>query len=567
MSTTIPNQYAAREVRAAFRIGTATIPVNQITLTHTIDELPYASVSVQLDNEGDIDPVVKRFGSVAMNLDKFNALTKATQEKILNGYKVEPDTELIIRDGEFKETGDGHELLLKGFLGRPEFRIREGDVFLSYSLVHAKAVMQALNTRIYGAQEHYTFTVPRSFFDLDTEGGRVIKANSVADRIRIMLNGMVDRATSAFLPNLNDPSQYDGLPIHNLNRTVLPKVIDFLQLSSKTTEIADIGEPNFVNDNLLWTLWNTLLDSPNFFQAIAEFNAEFMFQMNADYEGSAWMEWSQVNTDSGEREIRVPIQNVVFSMANIFQLPILQVIIQANAMDLYAFTGNIGMNEGEQPLKPVPMDSGLPLQNAIVATGDVAVQLTGLTRWPPVVPRNAIGALYFISPPSWLNPELVTYGTSANLQKLALDPGTRLTNWITATLALKDEMTGAAATRNRVMTYMAKQQFKKLYLEGTTAQITIPLNLRVRPGYTYLVASVTGETLFTGYLVNVVHEVQMSQEGGATATSSLSFSHIKAPGVVINSLEDPPKFITAKMALPSAFTGDAVISSAVNQIA
>jgi hypothetical protein len=502
----------------------------------------------------------RRFGAVAMNLDKFNALTRATQEKILNAYRVDPDTQLVVRDGEYKEPGDGHELLLKGFLGQPEFRIREGDVFLNYSLVHAKAVLQAFNTRIYGAQELYTFTVPRHFFDLHAAGERVINASSVADRIRVIIDGMLTHYTP--LPNLVDPTKYDAFPIHNLNLTVVDKVREFLNISSITTEIQDISEPNFKNDNLLWTIWNTLLESANFFQAIAAFNQEFMFQMNADYEGSVWLEWSQVNTDIGDREISVPLQNVTFTMANIFQLPILQVLVQANGLDLYGLSGDLGVFQGQLGPQPIPMDFGKIIQAAVVPSGDTGTQMTSLARWPLAIPRNAIGTIYLLAPPLWLNPELTTVDMVAALSALGSKKG-QLQATIDNALSLKSQMHGDAKTRDQVMTYMAKQQFKKLFLEGTTGQITIPLNLRVRPGYHYLVSSVTGETLFTGYLVNATHDVQISSAGGAAATTSLSFTHIKAPGATINALEDPPKFVTARLAPPSRpFVGDANVSAA-----
>ncbi len=544
-----PGQLAAQTVKAEFQIGLARIPINQINITHTIDELPHATVSVQLDNVGSLDAATRRFGAVAMNLDKFNALTRATQEKILNDYRVDPDTQLVVQDGEYdsKKPNDGHELRLKGFLGKPEFRIREGDVFLNYSLVHAKAVMQAFNTRIYGAQDLYTFTVPRTFFDFDSASKRIIEASSVADRIRVVIEGMIRHYSP--LPNLVDPTKYDALPIHNLNLTVVDKIREFLNLSSITTEIQNISEPNFQNDNILWTIWNTLLDSANFFQAIANFNAEFMFQMNADYEGSAWLEWSQVNTDIGKREISVPLQNVTFSMANIFQLPILQVLVQANGLDLYGLTGDVGVFQGEIGPQPIELDSGQVIHHAIVTTGDTGTQMTSLARWPLAVPRNAIGVIYLLAPPRWLNPELTTFDLAAALSKLGDKKG-HLQATIDAALSLKAEMHGAAKTRDQVMTYMAKQQFKKLYLETTTGQITIPLNLRVRPGYHYLVSSVTGETLFTGYLVSVSHDVMITSDSGAAATTSLGFTHIKAPGAVINALQDPPKFVTATLTVP-----------------
>lgn len=548
------DKYKAREIQAAFQIGDAQIPINHISLNHSVDELPFAEVSVQLDNKGSLDDVTKRLGGVGIDIAKFSKLSQVTQEKILNDFRINPDTQLAIKDG---EDPNDPGILMKGFLGRPQFRVREGDLNLSFTIVHAKSVFQAFNTRIYSAQQKYTFELPNGFFEFDTAAKQVRQEHSIAARIKVILEGLMKGA--AFLPDLVNPSRYDALPLHHLNLLVKDKVLKFLTDSIITTQIDGIGKPDFVQDNLTWSIFNTLVDSANFFQAIDSFCQMFFFQMNTSLGGDIWMEWQQQHTPPGKRVIVVPLQNVVFNMANVFQLPVLQALVMGQGMDSYAMSGDVSVLQGTPPPAAVKIDPGELFQSAVVASGDAGMQLTTLAKYPPVVPRNAVGIFYILAAPAWINPDLVTYDLSTTLLK-QIPEAQRAKAVLEDMKAFKAKMTGAAAVRQNVMDYMAKQAFRAMYLGETTGQITIPLNLKVRPGYPYTVKSVTGETLFTGYLKSVVHDITITADGGAAAVSTLMFTHVLAPNAVIKSLQENPTFPTAvtKFAneLPASVTAD-----------
>jgi hypothetical protein len=545
-------QYEAREIQAAFQIGNAQIPINHITLTHTIDELPYAEVSVQLDNKNATDEATRILGGVGIDITKFSKLSRVTQEKILNDFRINPDTQLAINDGEDPKSPG---ILMKGFLGRPQFRIREGDLGLSFTIVHAKSVLQAFNSGIYSAQQKYTFELPNGFFDFDAAALKVRQGDSIAARIKVIIEGLVRGA--AFLPDLTDPSKYDTFPIHTLNLLVKDKVLKCLTDSIETTEIDGIGEPDFVQDNLNWSIFNTLINAPNFFQAIDTFCKTFFFQMNTSLNGDIWLEWQQQHTPARDRVITVPLQNVVFNMSNIFQLPVLQALVMGQGMDSYALSGDVSVLQGAAPSTSTEIDGTSLYQNSIVASGDAGIQLTTLAKYPSVIPRNAVGVFYLLAAPDWLNPDKVTYDLTSKLSESDKDTP-RIKAVLEAFKKIKLTMTGAAATRQKVMNYMAKQAFRSMYLGETQGHITIPLNLKCHPGYTYQVKSVTGETLFTGYLKSVVHDIAITADGGAAALSSLTFSHVLAPGAVIRALEENPDFPTAttQLELPASSVPD-----------
>lgn len=576
MSTSVP-QYTSRQPRAAFQIGNAQIPISRLTLTHTIDELPYAQVLVQLDNANAGDSLTNRLGSVGIDINQFSILSRVTQEKILNEYNVDPDTQLIIDDG------DGNQTLMKGFLGQPQFRMRDGEVFLAFSLVHAMAVLQSMNLRIYGDQKYYGLTGLLQMFDFDDASRAVLAGFSIADRVQILINGMM-RTTNFYKTNL-DLGQYDGLPIDNLNREVLSKVTAFLSASSATTIINGIGDSGdfttgtFDNTNLLNTIFVILNESPNFLQALGPLCETFMLQMNADYQGSAWLEWNQVNTSPTvkkyslsptpttiTRTISVPLKQVSFNMANIFQVPILQAIVQGAGSDLYAFSSYFGVKQGTSAILPGRSDASAAINAGVAATGDYSLRLTASALWPQVIPRNSIGTFYMLDAPNWLNPDLVSLEESILFESVSADTDTYEVA-VDAYKRYEAKMEGAAAVRERIMQYMAKQQFRSLYLGGTTGQIAIPMNLAVKPGYTYMVKSITGEDLFTGYLVSVVHDLMVDPEGNGSATTSLAFSHITAPGAVINVLQDKISFPKASVTPAPVFVGDVVIDNSTNSIA
>ncbi len=535
------NPLAAREIKAEFRIGNVVIPISGLSFMHTIDELPYATVEVQLDNLGSQSIISKHLGTVEIDIDKFNTLSRLTQEKILNDFKVTPDTQLGITDGQ------GDSFVLKGFLGKPRFQFREGELILSYTIVHAGAALQALNTRIYAAQSLYALTAINDFFATsETEG--IQKGTSVAARIKVILQGLMKSA--CFLPNVVDPNQYDALPIDKLNRTVIDQALKFLDKSTPVTEIDGINLPDFINDNIYKLIYDTLVDSANFMQAIGYFGEAFMFQMNAEYDGSLWMEWKQQNTPAGKRIVKVPVQNLSFSMASIFQLPILQMLVQGQGMDAYALSGHIGIRQGDAPATATVVDPTQTIHAEIVNTGDAGIQLTALAKFPLAIPRNAAGLFGMIDAPEWLNPDLVTLGLANRIAAF----GTEADRMAAVTDEIKNYdnmLTGAAKARQQIMLYMAKLAFKSLYLADTIGIVTMPLNMTVRPGYTYNVLSVTGDPLFVGYLKAVTHDINIKSEAAAALTT-LEFTHVLAPGASINVLLKNPKFVTVTTTIQQA---------------
>ena len=529
------DQYRAQEVSAIFQIGEAQIPINRFVISHTIDELPVVDISVQLDNQNSTNGETRNLGSVDIDLAKITSLSRVTQEKIMNAFRVDPDTQLYIRDGE------GHELLFKGFLGKPRFQMREGDVLFNFSIVHAKAVLQGFNTRIYGIQDLYVAPLT-SIFLKSSEGKKALEGVSISERLRIIVDELITHVV--FQENLIGNSVFDSLPVHNLNLLLLEKVRDVLRLSNTTTEIDGINSAAFQDDNLLWCLYELIINQSNFFHVLEALNKMFLFQMNAEYSGDIWLEWQQQNTPPGNRVIVAPLHNVSFSMAHVYELPILQIMVQGSGNQYYTLHSEFSAQQGQAPNVPMTTDATYRISNAVQDFRDVGVQLTALVKYPPSIPRNAVGTIYILEAPKWINVDMLSTGIISKIEQIDQDKSRN--DAVVAQIETIDKtLKENEDVRQRLLTYVAKQQFKSMLLGGTTGSVTIPLNLQVRPGYPYTVTSTTGDVLFVGYLQNVTHDVNISAEGGAAALTTLNFTHITVQGAVINVLQDPPVVPTA----------------------
>ena len=67
------------------------------------------------------------------------------------------------------------------------------------------------------------------------------------------------------------------------------------------------------------------------------------------------------------------------------------------------------------------------------------------------------------------------------------------------------------------------------------ASVSCPLCLGVKVGRTYTVTDTTGKEVLVGYLKSVQHRISVIQDG-AEAMTTMTFSHVRAPGVQLSVL-------------------------------
>lgn len=527
------SQYKSRSVSVTLQIGGAKVPVSGVTLRHTIDELPYAEISLQLDNLDIKQEEIS--GSVAMDVAKFRKLALLFQEKIMNEFRVDPNVILTVED----ENNDGKFVLtFNGFLGKPEIVIQEGVMSIKVGMVHAAAALQAWNGQIYNYIEPYVMPGKADAFGsgASPEAQAAGTSSSISMRVLALVEYMM-RAVE-IMPNIDD-KEFDMMPIHLLNQKSLKIVNQVLRASAGETEINGVGDTDFDDNNLNEVLFEIVRNSPNFWAVLQQLGQTFLFQTNADWKGNLWLEPLQsVSEGTQGRVISVPLAQIRFNVAHLFELPIQQVIVVGAGQELYVFAGNMGTNQGQPLLTPAPMPAGQYFNGRVVQDGDMWARMQGLARYPLQSDRTLVGNFYILQAPFWVNDDSILEPQLQKIQEtLQIDEG-RWANNIAAQPHLQDEFLKASKPRKKILAYMAEQLFNSLYLGATYASITVPFDLRPCVGRRYRVEDISsGEALFDGFLKEVVHNMVLASDGSSSASTDMIFTHVVVTGAKLKQLE------------------------------
>ncbi len=558
MDTT--NRLAALQVSVQVQIGNLTVPVNAVTLSHEINELPQVELSLQLDNQDAAQSQTARIGSVDINLAKFGKLEALFQEHILNDFSLDTDLQVLVRDG------DGHEVLFKGYLGKPTFQLQAGQLLMGLTGLHAMAVLQAFNGQIYQTQASYGVPMFADFFSdsasatalknttirqlvssftdhtlfaqflaltaqLKDLARQPIKNDSVAQRLRVITEGILKQFVNQ--PGFNTEEPLD-LSSHALNQAVLPRVQAFLNGSAASSIIPNISDPVFEDTALHVGLFRAITGQANFLAAITSLLPDFLFQLNAQWGSTPdspglWLEHLFTNAPTDGRLIQTAIQDVGFSMSSLLEIPLLQVIVQGLGSEYYSYMGQLSPYQQAMAPAATPVPAGATAEDFNSNTG-----LKSLARYPATVSRNAVGRYVVVQAPYWINPD------SFIVQNITMaDPPYRdpFANAIAGQQAMINRLQAQEGLRQDMLNYLAEFVFKDYYLQKTYSSVSIPLNLQVQVGRTYSVRSISGKELFTGFLHRVEHKVLVSDSGGL-ANTRLDFTHIQASGARITALEE-----------------------------
>jgi len=551
--------FAARQIKTQVQIGSVTVPVNAINMSHEINSAPYVQLSIQLDNQNAQSTQTAKIGAVDINLKTFGKLNALMQEHILNDFSLQTDLQVQVTDG------DGNTILFKGYLGKPTFSVQNGQLMLGVSGVHAMAILQAFNGNIYQMQENYAMPNFADFFSdptLATAGAaslaaafassngvlatatalndvlkslnkNPVKNDSVAQRIKVILNGVMSKfvSESNFVTASGFISQEPlNKLVDKLNRLVLPTINTFLDASTVSTVVNNISNSAFSDIPLHLLIYEVITGRANFLISVQSYLQEFMFQLNAEWSGNFWMEHLGMQQPPGSRLIKAPIQKFDFSMSSLFDIPLLQVIVQGGGAESWALTGSLGPYLKTQAKLSVNLPSG-----SSETASDAALGLRSVARYPAQVASDAVGMYFVVPAPGWVNVDELTNGTLVSVDSTG-DP------FQTAVITQKSLLSNLAnqeAARSSILGYIAEFAFKDAYLQKTSATVVIPLNVLPQVGRTYNVQSITGTPLFSAYLFRVSHDIALENSGGS-ATTRLDFSHVVPSGSVITALAGLP---------------------------
>lgn len=493
-----------KTVKVEVLINSAIVPVKSIIFNHTIDQLPTVAFATQIDN--------RQASATQIDLPLFMSYCRTNQEYLVNRFRTGFTNEEAVVKG-FKSDlairavdGDGKVLNFSGFLSAPSFEVMFGQLGLGFGGVHSMQALQNFNLNLYPMPEFYalkTITLPKG----DNES-----SNSVGTHIDAIVKSVLQQFEDEIEPtNANFKELKET---HRINKAAYNGFLqNFLSVSKRLTvmPLVDLQLPQQVANNVQARLdqeiFRILFSAPNFLLAIQQICEDFKFQMNANWNGQAWLELIKMHEDPGTREIVAPIQNIKFNVAASIEAPVSRVYVRAGKLDLYAYAPN-----------------NLSLQS----------NLRQMVAYPPITKAEqegtpsklASGVAYIVDAPSWVSDSV----TTPAIVRPVDDSNLTIADTLAKFRGLEQTFVDQAIQRQNILQWLAEYTFREHLLKYATAYVSTPLNLAVEVGKTYTVKATDGTPLFTGYLAAVSHTINV-EEKGAEATTAMSFSHVKVSGV------------------------------------
>jgi len=435
--------------------------------------------------------------------------------------------------------------------------------------------LQAFNAQIYYYMAFYAENqvvsqdVFSAYFESDT-----MKDDSITNRALAGLNGLMSTfiaqrngvnspaagvtfQTENASPSLWEPVQWN---MHVLNEMVMPAVTQVLKESAPLTEISGLTSAtksvSFSDAALHKTLFDVLTGSENMLSAINSLREPFVFQMNATWSDHLWLEHVQT-LEAPNSMIVAPVEAISFSLASMFEIPLLQVIVRGPGNNFYNGMPN-AVNSDTSPLNPqlraptsgdqeLLADQGMymlgrfPLMVPTVPISTTPLSTASASMFPvtsvatelvnelgPQAPMP--GRYIYVDAPAWissdynvLTPETTeelptTSDMTADLVKGLTDDQSRYTSMSYARLAF--------------LRYLAEAYFKDIFLNRATARVRIPLCVTPQVGRTYfLKATGQDKAIYIGYLQSVTHTINMGDQ--VVADTELVFTHVRARDAVL----------------------------------
>lgn len=536
--------FEARNPKVSVMIGDVEISVDTVTMYHTINNLPYVEFSAALDNGNAKATGVASIKGVKIDLDKIGQLGKLLQERVMNDFSVDPDVSLDITDG------DGNHKVFRGYLGNPTFQVSGSQLIMVFTALHSMASLQAFNPQIYFSSEFFAVGQDplKPFFQLN-------RFRSIAKRLQVAIDGLItsfggfrgDTAEAATatvnqtLLNRPEPLQWD---VHSLNTNpkILADLHQVLADSEKLTEIDGIELEDFNDVWLDRGMYDSITGNIHMIDVLKSTTPMFLFQMNCMWEHKLWLEHS-MTMEVPRSMIKAPIGDIAFSLASMFEIPVLQVVLQGAGSEFYVYSP-ISEDINQAPVAP---EVGAPEHQEVPDIYDQSGKT--LLRYPSqvtLVPKTSIspggiqpGTYLTVQAPAWIGPDFVKVSAEATTDENPNIDGIR--SVADYQKAQSVNFAGMAGARAKVLSYIAKYVFRDVFLRRTNATIRIPFNLAPQVGRTYFIQA-TGqvESLYIGYLQSVTHTVKI--EGNASiADTQLVFTHVRARNANLRSIDNAEK--------------------------
>lgn len=156
-------------------------------------------------------------------------------------------------------------------------------------------------------------------------------------------------------------------------------------------------------------------------------------------------------------------------------------------------------------------------------------------------PRAGQGRIDTVKIPEWLSRVILksTNILSNDTKRSSDGPGTKSTDTgLTFEQSLQsiEQLKRVIATEQvdvcRILRSWARFHYFDRVLKNSTITATVPLNLKLFSGRTYTVKTANGDEVAKGFLQNVTHNIQLTNEAG-DGTTTLFLTHVRSKGLRI----------------------------------
>jgi hypothetical protein len=427
----------------------------------------------------------------------------ALQKYILTTTRTTPDVAISVNDG------NGGVINFSGLLAAPSFSTGADSVNMSFSAVHAAAVLDFFEGSIFNTTGTGALSLEQSASYFFPHDERLVKLRTTSPMqlLAAILQTYVEQLNNGPI-FLGDATRIEILKSTIARNTAMMELVQkFLMGSVATTQIAELGDAGASHHlykmrdylhqvlsregGLLSNLINTLRE---------DLGLQFVCQLDGSTPGARFELISYVN--ARPTTVTVSAQEFQFTAGGAFNLPLSGVIVTAPAQYGVFLTGMDKDSVSHQAWRPT------------------------MVSYPPATSLRPGARVWEMAPPPWFDSSMV----SAVPEKPHASPSIKRWNDAWATTAQTVEK--AHGGDLKLLQWWARTKYAYLSLLSSQASLSGPLRAGLQAGRTYLVqisdgAGGTGQ-LFKGYAANVTHRV--STQGALNASTTVDFSHVQALG-------------------------------------
>jgi hypothetical protein len=409
-----------------------------------------------------------------------------------------------------------HTLVFRGFPSNPSYNNSLGGTGLSHVLIHEAAILSAYRSFIY-LQPELVYKQTDLFVGADGKG---LTSTEMTTRFMEVLDIIVNTWEKSSSRSSSSDTTGQGEPTFSLiqrearhiqNQAIYPRLKQIMDgslhgatwLELKSSDVSSGLQQNAqVSKHIAELLGEKVGD---FFNTLGNFGQSFHsmfvpeFPAGPDRLGHfvSYDTIGNANILSGLSTLYLPITNLQFSGGNRGYLPLTHVLVNGE------FTSQYRDNSG---------------------TGQGNLQLPLVTVYPTNPNLAGLGA-NFPGPP-WLTPVLYE---DVDRSKIFI-PQHRLDlkRYAAAVKRVQDAAgTLVKGYKKDILDRWAQNLYTFTALSSTSCSLQIPLDVSITPGARYSVHNMKQDLIFTGFLAQVNHRLQVQPRQGVASTD-LTFSHVCA---------------------------------------